>query len=231
MRALFIETLDEQKETHLVEGDSHHHLSRVTRSRVGDSILVLNGQGLTAQGKIITIDRNSTLLSLSNFKKTPRTNNLSMAIGLLKKDALDDVIKMSVEVGIDKLYLVKSQYSQRYEPNWTRLKKIQISALEQSNNPYLPKIEIIENLQELKEIAASYEHIYFFTPSAPEIRDRELSIKGPLFVLIGPEGGFSSEEEGLISMWPQVELVSIQGPIMRAPTAMTFAAGYVLSRR
>ena len=103
-----------------------------------------------------------------------------------------------------------------------------ISAIEQSNNYILPSVDFLA----LTEIDFSkYDNIYLF--STREVKGdikEKLTSNEKNLILIGPEAGFSTQELIQLEKLSQIKLINLPTPILRAPTAMNCAVGYLLSR-
>ena len=63
---------------------------------------------------------------------------------LVKKDALELIVRQSVEIGITDLKIVKSSRSQNYKINESRLEQIITSAMEQSNFSYRLNLSFVD---------------------------------------------------------------------------------------
>ena len=154
------------------------------------------------------------------------THELSLAIAMPKKDAFEDILKLAVELGVREIFPLTSAYSQyEYEAS-ERVQRILESALVQSNNPFFPEIHPQQALSDF--LISHTETIAFFNsrePASP--KGQETAVKKT--ILIGPEGGFSTEEVNLISKYPKNLEIHLATPILRAPTAVASSIGYLLS--
>ena len=217
MRAVFVENfLNENK---LVELDKKktHHFVNVLRVKSGDKILVLDGKGARAITEFHVENKNKATLKYELVELVEENSiHFDIAIGKLKKEALDLSLKMATELGCRKIYITNTDYSQSYPFNHERAMKLLISSLEQSNNCYLPSLEEV-NLEDLDL------NIYELTPS----KIFKTIALDKILLIIGPEGGLSEREEDLLSTNDNSIPIKIDSPIMRAPTAMACAMGYV----
>lgn len=227
MRAIFLNQEFKQNEQLItIEGDGAHHLN-VVRVKNQEEILILNGRGQALKGRVVSIAKQNVDLEVVEFLEKKRTHELSLAIALPKKDAFEDIVKMAVEIGVKEIYPLTSKYSQyEYVPS-ERLERIVESALIQSNNYFSPKIFEQQTLDSF--IANHQTPIWFFNSQGSDQKVQNGGIDHT--ILIGPEGGFSSEEVDLIRSFKN-EVIEIMAPtpIMRAPTAFAVASGYLLSR-
>lgn len=229
MRAIFypydqIET----GEVLTITGDNAHHLN-VVRLKKNEEILILNGKGKKLYGEILTISKNLVSIQVKKSEQDSDLNhNISLIISVPKKEAFEDILKISVELGIRNIHPVKTSFSQyEYEPS-ERIQKILESALIQSNNLFIPTIHPQVSLKGL--LAFKKEQIVFFN-SQVALKKKSLNLDENLSILIGPEGGFSLEEIEEILTYPNLIEVKLPTPILRAPTAVASSVGYLLAAK
>jgi 16S rRNA (uracil1498-N3)-methyltransferase len=209
----------------LVTGDSAKHLN-VVRIKLHEEILVLNGQGLKILTSIEGITKNEVeLLVLKIENELPR-HQISLAIATPKKEAFEDIIKMAVELGVVNIFPLTSDYSQYDYIENDRILRIVESALLQSNNANLP---IIHPQMKLPDFLDQLKMPLFFFNSRPSECGQLEKISKEKVILIGPEGGFSKNEEVFISSKSNVFSIHLPTPILRAPTAVASSIGYLLS--
>lgn len=225
MRAIFHPFEDLTKDDILViEDDRAHHLN-VVRVKVDEVVKIFNGKGKNAKGIIKAISKNKIQISILQLDQELPLHRLSLAIALPKKDAFEDILKMAVELGVEKIYPLKSEFSQYEFIQNERIDRLLESALIQSNNSYFP---IISKQQSLGQFLESYPgKVAFFNSQNSTIRHLTKNIE--LTILIGPEGGFSSKEIDQIRSRPEILEIHLPTPILRAPTAVAASIGYLLS--
>lgn len=226
MRAVFCE-LDSaiELETEInISGERAHHL-QVVRVKVNEDLLVLNGRGQRFFSKVVNITKKEVVLKILKIENGSHHHHISLAIALPKKDAFEDILKNSVELGIGQIFPLYSEFSQYdYEPS-ERVGRILESALVQSNNLFLPKIsEQINLLDYLKNFSSPL--IYF--SARPASSELIISSDSNLTMLIGPEAGFSPSEEEQILAYTNIKVIHLPTPILRAPTAVATSLGFLL---
>ncbi len=227
MRAIFHPFMDVKVGDILTITDERAHHLQVVRLRGNDILSVLNGNGVIAEAQVKTITKKLVeLLILSCEKKTPE-HGIALAIALPKKEAFEDIIKISTELGINEIFPLSSEYSQYDYAANDRLNRIIESALVQSNNPYLPKIHEQQTLRNfLKEHKST---IVFFNSIVEVTASCEPGLTPT--ILIGPEGGFSLVELQLIKARKELIEIHLPTPILRAPTAVASSVGYLLGKK
>lgn len=212
----------------IIDNDQFHHLKNVLRVKQGDDLLILNGKGYSISAKVDVISKKQIVLELGEQLEKSKNFHLDIFIGQLKKDAMDLCLKQCVELGINKVYIGSTQYSQKYKINESRLQKILVSALEQSNAYFLPEVIFDTRLEDIN--TEVYDSAFLFGTRFKEKREEtceknEVSTSNCIY-FIGPEGGFSEEEEQLLSLKKNVQTIMFKSNILRATSAVSVAAGY-----
>ena len=226
MRAIYYPFSKESSTTKiLVTDESAKHL-QVVRVKLNDEVLVLNGKGQKAFTKVGTLSKNEVELIVETIETDHPLHEINLAIACPKKEAFEDILKMAVELGVQNIYPLTSEYSQYNYQASERVQRILESALIQSNNSFMPLIHPQVNLETFIEKLNTT--LYFFN-SKPEDCGKSEIISGLKTILIGPEGGFSSLEIAKIMAKSQTFSIHLPTPIMRAPTAVATSIGYLLA--
>lgn len=223
MRAVYIPGLEDNK-TILVEGKLAHHFLNVLRLKINTKVLGLNGKGWQYQLEIIGVHKKSIEFAISEKQFKQKKHDIVLAVGKVKKEALDLIIKQSCELGISEINILETEFSQRYPLNHERLNKLLIAGIEQSNNPFLPVIN--ETTLENYDLSSFTNTIYFSS-----IQKKEKNIKlllGKTLLVLGPEGGFSPEEELFLGKITNSLTLNLDTYIMRTPTAVACGVGLYL---
>jgi 16S rRNA (uracil1498-N3)-methyltransferase len=195
-----------------------HHLIRVLRAEDGEKVLLCNGKGIIGDCKLAVCKKSAELV-VENIKKFSRKHSRGLILGIPKKDALEQSIKMAVELNLKNVTLLKTEFSQR-----CNLKKIDSyikQGVEQSNSAFVPEIKLCDDISSLE----GPERVYFLN-SKPESSPINLNPDENITLLIGPEGGFSKKE--LDYLCQDKRFVSIHFPevaILRTPTAIAYGFG------
>lgn len=225
MRALYIKDLANES-SYIITGESLHHLVNVARIDKGEKLLLLDGKGLNITTLVEDVSRRE--MKLSNLDKTNfnRTYSIDLALGVPKKDALELSLKEATELGISKVYLVRSEYSQMRLPESERIENLLISALEQSNAPYMPEI----SCDEWNSIPwERYKEVWLLNSQEKSNSQAQAAVeKTQHLIIIGPEGGFSEKELLYFKGIKNLRMIHLPTPILRTPTAVAAATGMML---
>ena len=173
------------------------HITKVLRKKSGDHIHITNGKGHLFEAEITMADQKNCLISiLKCVKKERHPYRLHIAIAPTKmNDRLEWFLEKATEIGIDEITPVICDNSERKIVKQERLEKIIQSAMKQSLQTHLPKLNDAIKLQEFinqpldgqRFIAHCYED------QKQELND-QLLINTQYTILIGPEGDFSKKE-------------------------------------
>lgn len=228
MRAIYLKNIGENNRI-TVEGDVFHHLANVVRVKEQEELLVLDGVGNLVKSLITKITKKSIEIEFISRTLKERKVDLDLLQAILKKDAMEEVVRVSVQLGIDRIIPYESEYSQRELPSESRISRIIESALIQSNNPYAPIVHKNVNRGELAPLLNSYRRIFLFDLVEKSVSAKPLLNHSKDLLIIGPEGGFSKSEREFFVGFPHVTVIKLQTPILTAPVAVCAAAGYSLA--
>ncbi len=180
------------------EEEEARHLI-VLRKKIGDTIHFTDGKGVFYDGKIIEINKKNILLTIDNQRiEVEKNQKLHIAIAPTKNiDRIEWFLEKSTEMGISELTFLLCQNSERDKIRLDRLEKIVESAMKQSLQATLPKINDL-----IKFDAFIKQNFSFDEKNKGYIaycNDEQLPFypigKGVnQLVLIGPEGDFSQKE-------------------------------------
>lgn len=224
MKALWLENLNIQ-ERYSLRDENLHHLVNVVRIEQGEKLLLLNGKGLIIEAEVESVSKKELILKHVFSEKSPRAFEFDLAIGMPKREALELCLKQATELGFRKIFLVKSEYSQMKFPETERIQNLLVSALEQSNNAFLPQVFSVE----WNEIPwDEYQEALLLDSQTKISKSSTNSSLSPKLLIVGPEGGFSMREINFLHGLDQVKVVHLPTPILRTPTAVAAGAGILI---
>lgn len=206
-----------------IVGDQVHHFKNVGRGKPGDLVKAFDGNGTIYSGVVTNLKKKQLEIEVTNREVVARKRLMNLILGVPKREYLDSILKSSVQLGLSKVYLVHTKFSPQKYKSTPRQEKLLISAVTQSENPYLPEIVLLNSLEDIFSIEG--EKLAFST----EIEDEDVSFEKKRFdsFIIGPEGGFHQEELSLLKNDSKVKLVKCPTAIMKAEVAVSYAAGMI----
>ncbi len=204
--------------------DDLHHLTRVLRLRAGDSLTVGDGAGAWRLCRFAGVGARSLLEPVGEVVSAPAPSpELAVGFAVLKGGRSETVVQKLTELGIDRIVPFVAERSvvrwdaaraQRLLQRWQR---VAAEAVMQSRRLWLPQVSAPERFFEL------------------DLSDAVLADPDPAagalsacqnFVMVGPEGGWSSEEAAAVG-----RRVCLSSQILRAETAAVAAAALLAARR
>ncbi|MBT5231698.1 MAG: 16S rRNA (uracil(1498)-N(3))-methyltransferase [Methylococcales bacterium] len=209
---------------------SSHYLTTVLRAKQNHNITLFNGQGGEYDGTITTLHKRTSMISINGFTDISRESNCPVTLlqGISRQDRMDFSIQKATELGVQQIIPVFCQRSQKLtnpEKKHDHWQGIIISACEQSGRTQLP---LLRPPQTLSETLQQPYDLGLFLDTTSTTPWHQITPKGiNIATLIGPEGGFTEEEQGLIKE-QQFQAISLGPRILRTETAALAAITLVM---
>lgn len=194
-----------------------HYLKAVLRARAGQSLRVFNAASGEWRARLERLERHSTTLSIEVLLRPPTPEpGPTLLFAPIKKPRLDYLLEKAVELGVARLQPVRCRHGVVDGNKPERLRQRLVEAVEQCERLSVPELLPARDL--LETVAAASQVLV-----ADERGGRPLlgALDGRLdaALLVGPEGGFSPEEQAALRRLAHVEAVSLGPTILRAETA------------
>lgn len=218
--------------------EAAHHALRVLRVRVGDELVLFDGQGGEYPGRVTEAGR-VLRVELDDWLDVERDAPLALTLAqaLPAGDKMDWVVQKAVELGAAAIQPLQAKRSvvrlagdrERAEKRTTHWQQVAVSACEQCGRNRLPKIGTLLDLPHyLAQPAGENETRLLLAPQhgarLPEL-PRPL---GAVTLLIGPEGGFDeAEEKAALSVGFQA--VTLGPRVLRTETAGLAAMAAIMA--
>lgn len=184
----------------LPESDSAH-CCRVLRMKEGDEVAVVDGKGHRFRCRIVEAHSKHTALEIVEKVDAPNhwSASITLAVAPTKLvDRMEWMLEKAVEIGIDRVVLLKCRHSERKVMKRERLEKVMISAMKQSLKGVLPIIDDMTEFKDfVKRCSNSGSQLFFGYCDASYPRHefvKECRPDKPVVIMIGPEGDFSPNE-------------------------------------
>jgi 16S rRNA (uracil1498-N3)-methyltransferase len=225
MQLFYIPNLDENSKTAIFSSDESRHLFKVLRKKVGDEVLITNGNQLMFKGNILDISKNNCEVEISKCEKKEKLGySLHIVISILKSnERFEWFLEKASEIGITEITPVLCERSEKKFINEKRLNKVLISAMKQSLKANLPILNPIVKLKDYyKSNLSDQLFIAHCNESEKDFLISSVKPKENVTILIGPEGDFTKyevEEAVKIGFKP----VSLGNTRFRAETAAIIA--------
>lgn len=213
--------------------DQSNYLLNVLRYEAGRPLLVFNGRDGEFHASVRQERKAASLAVGEQQRPQPAPGDLVYLFAPLKAARLDYMVQKAVEMGASRLRPVITRHTQVSRVNLERMRANVVEAAEQCGILAIAGVEDEEPLEKLlarferdepgRRLLYCDEHAETQNPLAIL---RALP-RGPLAVLVGPEGGFAEAERELLCELPFVTAIPLGPRILRADTAAIAALAVV----
>lgn len=186
--------------SHALPEEESAHCVRVLRMEVGRRIRVADGKGSIHECEIVEARPKCVKVEIISTATPPRQwpCHITLAVAPTKNfDRMEWLVEKAVELGIDRFVPLVCQHSERRFSKAERLRRIAVSAMNQSLKSMLPQIDDASKFTDfLKETRANTDR--FICYCADDVERRLLASTyeagRDVVILVGPEGDFSPQE-------------------------------------
>jgi len=212
---------DLKKGDNFLDPEESRHCIKVLRKKAGDLIQITDGIGHLCEARLKELNPKKCSFEIHStiFSQKPGFS-IHIAIALTKNtDRIEWFVEKTVEIGIDKISFIHTEYSERTRINLERMRKKAISAMKQSMRTHLPIISDVEKLDNFLATAKEDQKFLAHLENQQTKILKNMASPGKSYlILIGPEGGFSPEEISLITQ-KEFLMVKIGDYRLRTETA------------
>jgi 16S rRNA (uracil1498-N3)-methyltransferase len=196
-----------------------NYLGNVMRLGTGAELLVFDGQSGEWLARIVDAARKRMTLSVERRTREPETMpDVWLAFAPVKRAQTDWLVEKATELGAARLLPVMTGRTVAERVRLDRLEAIAIEAAEQCGRTGLPEIAEPVALKDLLGSRDSARRLYFADERGGEAAAMAFQA-GAALILIGPEGGFTDQEQQLIRSGENAVPISLGPRILRAETA------------
>jgi 16S rRNA (uracil1498-N3)-methyltransferase len=207
-----------------ITGDELRHL-RTLRLAPGDEITVFDDTGTEHAVRLVAIDRRAAQARVLRSTRVSRESALDLVLApaVLKGPRMDVVVEKATELGVRRLAPVLTARCVATAEHTARWRRIAVAAAKQSGRTEIPAIDEPAPLAE--RLRGPWPGLRLFAWEDATARGWESLPTGAAAaaVLLGPEGGFTTEEAEAIRQ-AGFQAVSLGPRVLRAETAAIVAA-------
>jgi len=182
-----------------------HHVARVLRLKAGDEVTMFDGSGAEYPAAIVRLDRSAVTLRVGEPRERDRESPLaiSLAQAISSGERMDYTVQKAVELGAVRIEPLLSsrcvvrlagERALRRAAHW---QAVAVAACEQCGRNRVPEIAPVMAFGDwLGRQSGADERWRLLLAPHTGVRLRELARPaGAVTLLVGPEGGFTPEEE------------------------------------
>lgn len=180
------------------------HIIKVLRMLSGDPVTLFNGDGFDYLAELVVENKKvhaSVVEQRANNTKSPLITHLGQ--GLCRGDRMDYSIQKAVEMGVSEITPILSERVQfrmdtkRTEKKMRHWQGVIIAACEQCGRADIPHLNPIASLDQWQ--SNDEEQLIVLDPEATQgiadlLTSKSISDSRALRILVGPEGGLTTEE-------------------------------------
>lgn len=178
-----------------------HHAVRVLRLRAGDRVVLFDGRGGEYEARLAMPGRGRVTAQTGEQRTPERESPLAVTLvqAVSSGEKMDFTVQKAVELGVAAIHPVLSARSvvrldgERGAKKLAHWRRIATAACEQCGRNRIPAIAEPVALERYRVPAGSK---ILLSPSGPA-KLADLA-KGPVVLAVGPEAGFSAEEEQVL---------------------------------
>lgn len=227
---LFVEQpLAEGVEVH-VTGNAAHYLLGVMRLKQGAPVKLfddISGEYLATVSN--AAKRDLVLTVEAKLREREAVPDLWLCQALIKKDRFGWIAEKACELGAARFVPLLTARCVVDKVKEDRLRAHMVEAAEQCERTALPEIAPVAALDLMLNNWPAERTLYFCDERGGEHFGHAVK-PGPAAILIGPEGGFTEQENQAIRALPQARAVSLGPRILRADTAAVAALAVWMAR-
>jgi 16S rRNA (uracil1498-N3)-methyltransferase len=230
MQLFYNPDIDETTETFSFDKEESRHIIKVLRKKDSDILHVTNGLGFLFETAITLASDNKCIVEVLSITKSPEPKfRLHLAVAPTKmNDRFEWFLEKATEIGIQEITPVFCDRSERKTINLERFEKIILSAMKQSNETYLPKLnEAISFKEFVKQKNEGLQLIAHCEETDKKSLKEVLKPNESVTMLIGPEGDFS-EKEIALALENNFQPVALGNTRLRTETAAVVACHSVV---
>jgi len=197
MQLFYNPRLDNSAAQFVFSAEESNHIVKVLRKKEGDNLLITNGRGYVFEAEIIIADAKKCKAQITSTTKKHRDMSwFHLVVAPTKSnDRFEWFLEKATEIGVDEITPIICEHSERKIVKPERMQKVIQSAMKQSMQAYLPKLNPAVSYKEF--MGHPREGLLFIAHCA---EDEKLELKRgvapdkDITILIGPEGDFSRAE-------------------------------------
>ncbi len=219
----------EKKQGIKLNADKSHYLTSVLRCKKGDAISVIDGKGKAYEAAIADISKENVFIDVINEIQldTESSLNLILCQGILKGEKMDLIIQKATELGVKEIIpLITERCIVKETRKVKRWQKIAEESAEQCGRTVIPTIHEPVEFRLLFTVHCSQQMngFIFWEEGGLSLKDAisKLAIHpsaySPIYLFVGPEGGFTAEEVDLSEEHGLIK-TTLGKRVLRAETA------------
>lgn len=231
MYRFFVNAENILEDTILVTGSDVNHIKNVLRMKIGEEILISDGNDKEYVCSILSMDDEKIEAKILDINGPGRELPIKVYLfqGLPKGDKMETVIQKMVELGVYEIVPVSTKRAivkldeKKAANKVKRWNAISESAAKQSKRGIIPKVKDVCTFKQAIGMAKELDMILMPYEEADDMEKTRNILRGlkkdtSVGIFIGPEGGFAKEEVNAV-MEENGTPITLGKRILRTETA------------
>lgn len=183
-----------------LSGPEAHHIARVLRHRPGDRIYATDGLGAEYDLELVEVGPQKVVGAVRGTRDRPREPRcrLVLAQGVIRGERLARVVDGATQLGVSEIVPLVSRRTTAglHDPKLARLRKVASAAMKCSTRTVLPVVREVTPLEVLVSEVSGYDAavVAYEGECSRTLGDALSANARSVLVVVGPEGGFESDE-------------------------------------
>jgi len=206
-------------------GPQAHHAIAVLRMAVGDEVIVFDGRGTEATGRIAAIEPAQVVVATDTPRKIARSGALTLAVATPKGERADWLVEKCTELGVTRLIPLRTDRG-IVAPGAGKLDRWRRKAVEAAKQSQQAIAMEIHDECSINALLSEGSSLFFGSPDAAvsfSVALRGIDQAARITFIVGPEGGFTADELAALHAAGAMP-VRLASPILRIETAAIAAA-------
>ncbi len=217
----------------VLDGPEGRHAATVKRLRVGEVVLLGDGQGGLAHAVVDATGRDVVELTITGRSAVPAAApRVVVAQALVKGDRGELAVELATEAGVDAIVpwtaarcIVRWADGERGDKGLARWRSTAREAAKQARRAWLPVVHEPTSTRALAErVAAAACALVLHESATVMLADVPLPAAGDVLLIVGPEGGVTDDELDVLTA-AGARAVRMGPEVLRASTAAAVALG------
>lgn len=213
----------------VLEAGQAHYLAQVMRRKEGDAVALFNGQDGEWRADITFVAKKTVDVRVVE-QVLPQQAGPDVWLAFAPiKGKVEFVVEKAVELGVSRLLPVFTRRAVVTSVNEDKLRLTAIEAAEQCGRCDVPPITPVKDIAALLAMWPKERSLLHADEGGQgqALKNVLAGLSAPLGVLVGPEGGFTPEEQQMLAAHASVKGFGMGPRILRADTASVAALACV----
>lgn len=218
-----------------LDGDEGRHAVVVRRLRVGEELVLTDGDGTSARAGVTGVDKRSLEAEVLQVEVAQRpTPRVTVVQAIPKGDRAELAVETLTEIGVDRIVpwpaarCVAVWRGDRAEKSLARWRSTAREAAKQSRRVFLPEVTPAASTEEVAALLRDADlAVVLHEEARMPLGAIDVEGAASIVVVVGPEGGIAPEE---LQAFGDASVVGLGPTVLRTSTAGVAAVAALLAR-